>query len=103
LIDIDVSGLDELERDLQEMVDGLTMNVLNEWAAKILEVARSNVPEDKRDSITLQFQKKEGKRFDIVFHSPEEYVQQARAAIELFLPQMPLTTQQAFQGLLDRM
>ena len=85
------------------MKEGLTMNVLNEWAAKILEVARSNVPENKRDSITLRFQKKEGKRFNIEFHSPPEYVQQTRDAIELFLPQMPITTQQAFQSLLDKM
>jgi hypothetical protein len=34
---IDISGLDELERELEKMSKGLDVDVLNQWADKILE------------------------------------------------------------------
>lgn len=103
LIHMDVDGFDELERDLQDMVEGLTSEVLNEWAAKILESVKPGIPEDKRALVQLRFGPKVGKRFKIEFRSPPEYVKLVKEAINQFLPEMPITTQQVFQALLERM
>jgi hypothetical protein len=102
MIGIDVSGLDEIERDLEVMIEGLTVTTLNEWAAKILEEVKSTVPQEKRDLIRLQFCEKVGNDFDIKIRSPSEFVVLLKEAIEQHLAQMPLTTQQVFAEILDQ-
>jgi len=61
------------------------------------------MPVDKKASIQLLFEKKEGNHFDIRFRVPKEYVAIVREAIMRFLEEMPITTRQAFEALLDRM
>ena len=101
LFKIDISGLEEAEQDLQEMIEGLTERGLNEWAAKVLEEARSHIPVESRDSVQLVFSK-EGKKIDTRFRAPTEYVGFVKQAIETYLEQMPITTQQLFRELLER-
>jgi hypothetical protein len=84
------------------MREGLKIDVLNEWANKILEDIRAGVPDEKNDPIQLRFTRKDGKKFEIHFRAPSECVGIVKEPIEEFIPQMPLTTQQAFQALLDR-
>lgn len=101
LFHIDVSGLDEAEEDIQKMVHGLTASGLNEWSAKVLEEARSHIPAEKRDTVQLQFSKKNNK-IDTTFHAPPEYAGFVTQAIETYLAEMPITTQQLFRLLLER-
>lgn len=74
---------------------------LNEWAAKVLEEARSHIPAEKRDTVQLVFSKNDDK-IDTRFKAPSEYVGFVKQAIETFLEQMPITTQQVFRVLLER-
>ncbi len=102
MIHIDVSGLDELEQDIQNMQKGLTISVLNDWAAKVLEDARSHIPIEKRESLQLVFSRKNDNKIDTKLRAPAEYLQFVKQAIETFLAQMPITTQQLFRALLER-
>ena len=83
------------------MVEGLTANGLNHWAAKILEEARSHIPREKKETVQLAFSKQD-KEINMRFSAPPEYVGFVKEAIEAFLPQMPITTQQLFQELIER-
>ncbi len=97
-----VKGLKQLERNLEEMQEGLTVRVLNEWTGRILETARSQLPPEPTDALHLQFLQREGNHFDIEFRISDEYVEPFKKAVEGLLEQMPTTTQQTFRMLLDQ-
>ncbi len=61
------------------------------------------MPDDKQNAVQLRFIQKEGNRFEIEFRAPREYVAFVKESIESELDQMPITTQQVFQSLLDQL
>lgn len=94
-IEIDVKGLEELQRGLEEIEEQLTATSLNEWAAKIQEEARSRAPPEQREKITLRFVEiEEGFRAS---YGPLDSAPLIAESIKEALPEMPEITKAIFE------
>jgi hypothetical protein len=104
---IDVSGLDELEKDIEAMLKGLRLETLQHWAgeieAKARELASTRVPMDVRDSIRLEVLEPKPKTFEVKAHAQQEGIAFIVEATKSILPNMPVTSQTIFEALLDEL
>lgn len=101
-IDVDIKGLDELQRTLEELQEGLTLPTLNRWCRKIESEAKTNCPQEYRESIQLRAVRISVDKFDIEFKASERALPSVKEAIRTNLRLMPLTTKALFEVMLKK-
>ena len=99
---IDIKGLKELQRTLEELQEGLTVPTLNRWCRKIESEAKTNCPQEYRESIQLRAVRIGADKFDIEFKSSKGALPSVKKAIRTNLRLMPLTTKALFEVLLKK-
>lgn len=106
-IRIGVRGLDEFERKLEDMQEGLTLRGLQHWASKIeveakgLTIARSS--QEVAESIHVKVEEIEPKKFQIEANAKEEALLFIAEAIQNKLIEMPITSRALFKAFLDQL
>lgn len=98
--DIEIKGLEELQRELKRMQEGLTVPTLNQWCKRIEHQARMNCPEEYKESISINAVHREPNIFDIELKAAKETLPHIRDAIQQNLSSMPITTRALFEVLL---
>jgi hypothetical protein len=98
--DIEIKGLKELQRELEELKEGLTLSTVDHWCKKIENQAKLNCPEEHRNSIELTAIQIGSNRFDIRLKGAREALPYLERAIQANLSSMPLTTKALFDVLL---
>lgn len=101
-IDIDIRGLEELQKKLEELQKGLTLPTLNRWCRKIESEAKASCPQEYRESIQLRAIKTSADKFDIEFKASREALPSVKQAIHTNLRLMPLTTKALLEVLLKK-
>ena len=99
---IDIKGLEELQRTLEELREGLTLPTLNRWCRKIESEAKISCPQEYRESIRLTVVQIGADKFDIEFKASKGALSSVKQAIRANLPIMPLTTKALFEVLLKK-
>ena len=99
---IEIKGLEELKRTLEELQEGLTVPTLNRWCKKIESEAKISCPQEYRESIQLTTVRVGADKFDIEFKASKGALSSVKQAIRANLHIMPLTTKALFEVLLKR-
>ena len=103
---IDVSGLDELEKEIEEMQQGLSLSSLQHWAQEIETTARTlaqRSPSDAIESIGVEVLETEPKTFEVKAHGQERALPFIAEATRIVLHDMPITSQAVFESFLDEL
>jgi len=105
-IRIDVKGLDEVKRKLEELQEGLTLHALQRWAEEIEVEARGlaadRSSEEVRDSIHIEVFEIEPRRFQVKASAKEEALPFIAEATQSKLEEMPITSGSIFKTFLDQ-
>jgi hypothetical protein len=97
---IEIKGLEELQRTLEELQEGLTLPTLNRWCKKIESQAKISCPQEYRETIQLTAVRVGANKFDIEFKASKGALSSIKQAIRANLHLMPLTTKALFEVLL---
>lgn len=99
---IEIKGLEELQKTLEELQEGLTLPTLNRWCKKIESQAKISCPQEYRESIQLTAVRVGTRKFDIEFKASKGALSSVKQAIRANLHLMPLTTKALFEVLLKK-
>jgi Fe2+ transport system protein B len=106
-VKIDVRGLEELQRKLNEMQEGLAPQKIQEFAAEIEEEARhiaeaeAQLSQDAKDSMHIQVVEVKPKRFQLRARPKKEALPFMATATRDKLHKMPVTSQPIFRAFLE--
>jgi len=95
--DIDIRGLDELERESENMRESLAPSVVDDWCKRIESEAKENCPHEERASIVINAVPKESQVLDIELKSSKKALPCISDAVQRNVLLMPVTTKAIFQ------
>jgi len=105
-IGIDVKGLDEVQKKLKELQEGLTLHALQHWAEEIeleaKDMAAARSTEEVKNSIHIEVVEIEPKTFQVKASAKEEAVPFIAEATRDKLNAMPVTSASIFKTFLGQ-
>ncbi len=105
-IRIEVRGLEETQRKLEDMKEGLTLEGLQRWAKQIEAQAKAlpdaRVTQDARDSIHVDVFEVAPRRFDVKLRCKREALPLIAEATKVTLLRMPVTSRAIFKAFLSK-